>query len=166
MSMSRRRAERAPLDRVVMAVTRALGAVALPCLLAACGSESPAAPVVDPTPTPTPPPPPVVQRLPRSAVTVPSGLYAFCLGEQDERAYPSDCPFVRWRGRSYWAHAYTDNRLSMAITAYDSAGTVLGVREVTGARYLKAIAVVTSDSTLVLRGQSDQTVTIRWAELP
>jgi len=162
MSMNRRRAERAPLDRVAMAVTRALGAVALSCLLAACGSESPAAPVVDPTP----PPPPVVERGSRLAVSSPDGLYAICIDEQNERAILDVCPFVRWRGRSYWAHAYTDNRSSMAITAYDSAGTVLGVREVTGARYLKAIAVVTSDSTLVLRGQSDRTVTIRWAELP
>ena len=165
MSLYRRRAECAPLDRAVMAVTRALGAVALWCMLAACGSESPAAPVVDPTPPP-PPPPPVVERLPRAAVAVPSGLYAFCLGEQDERSYPSDCPFVRWRGRTYWAHAYSDNRSSMAITAYDSTGVVLGVREVTGARYVKTITVVTSDSTLVLRGQADRTVTIRWAELP
>jgi hypothetical protein len=75
------------------------------------------------------------------------------------------CPIVRWAGYDYWALNYTDNRSSMAIHAYNQNGTLTGVVERTGARYVNAIEVDHEAETVTFQGQVSRTITMTWQEL-
>ncbi|MCP3099922.1 hypothetical protein LZ198_13685 [Myxococcus sp. K15C18031901] len=79
---------------------------------------------------------------------------------------PSDmCPVVTANGMTYWALSYLDNRLGMAVVAYDANGNVVGLIEKTGARYVWDIAVDATTNTLVFKGQGGNTFTLKWTDL-
>jgi hypothetical protein len=153
--------------RTVPSKTTATVAVCLLLVLAGACTEGSNGFVTGPTtePEPVAPPPQVVMRDPKT-ITPPAERSAYCLDPDTERFNNSSCPMIVYGDRSYWPLSYRDNRLSMAITGYDSTGTVVGERELQGARYVKTITVNPADSTIVLRGQSDREVTIRWSDLP
>lgn len=118
------------------------------------------------TPRPTRPDIPVVEKVARpSRLTIPSGMKMTCLKEPDTVEPCTSYPVIRWRGYTYWAHSYTDNRSSMGIVAYDAAGKVVRQWEKTGARYIWQITVDTSDKTVTLWGQDKKAIVMSWAEL-
>ncbi|MCE9667966.1 hypothetical protein LY474_09100 [Myxococcus stipitatus] len=79
---------------------------------------------------------------------------------------PSDmCPVITANGITYWALSYVDNRLAMAVVAYDASGNVVGLIEKAGARYVWDIAVDASNHTLVFKGQGGNTFTVKWTDL-
>lgn len=90
----------------------------------------------------------------------------------DSEAYKSSCqtetracPVVTWKEVDYLALSFHDNRTAFAIHAYDATGTLLGVSEAFGARYLGAIRVDTANTAVTFVGQADREVTLGWSEL-
>ena len=78
----------------------------------------------------------------------------------------STCPVLKWGEYTYWIYSYTDNRVAMAIVAYDSAGKVVQQWENSrGARYLWAIDVNNTAKTVTFKGQASKRIEIRWNEL-
>ncbi|RKH14112.1 hypothetical protein D7V97_03880 [Corallococcus sp. CA053C] len=72
---------------------------------------------------------------------------------------------IQWGGYTYWAFSYGDNRVSMGIVAYDAAGKVVAQWEKPGARYVYAIAVDPTGRNVILAGQSDAKLTVKWSDL-
>ena len=77
----------------------------------------------------------------------------------------SACPVVRWEGVDYVGLSFRDNRFSMAIYAFGAGGSVLGVREHTGARYLEAAILDDVARTVTFVGQAARTISLGWDEL-
>jgi hypothetical protein len=63
------------------------------------------------------------------------------------------------------ALSYRDNRLSLAIHAFETSGTLRGIREETGARYLAAVSVDADARTITFIGQADRSVLLGWETL-
>lgn len=111
-------------------------------------------------------PPPVIAKVPTSSPpAVPSGLKVTCTQGPGTGASATTCPVVQWGGYTYWALSYVDNRVGMAIVAYDAAGKVVAKREKTGARYVYAITSDAAGRTVTFAGQSDAKITMKWSEL-
>lgn len=148
--------------------TTAAATVALALSTVACTSTTEPTFVVDPLPEQQPEPvvAPVVVQRDRSTVAIPEGLKATCLVDPAKATAAPDCPVLEYRGRSYWALSHRDNRSSLSVVGYDSAGVVTGQVELIGARYIYQMRVTAADSTVVLVGQGERELTIRWADLP
>jgi hypothetical protein len=78
---------------------------------------------------------------------------------------PNGAPVIQWNGYTYWAYSYADNRMAMAILAYDATGKVVKQWEKPGARYLTSIAVDTEQKTIILVGQANQKTVFPWSDL-
>lgn len=141
-------------------------AAALSLTAAACTTTTEPTFRVDPLPQPDPVIAPVVVQRDRSTVEIPDARKATCLVEPGKTTPAPTCPVLEFNGRSYWALSYTDNRGSLNVVGYDSAGVMTGEVELTGARYIYQMRVVEADSTVVLVGQGEREVRIRWVELP
>ncbi|WP_233277935.1 hypothetical protein [Myxococcus stipitatus] len=101
----------------------------------------------------------------QTPLRLPTGLKKSCM-QGPEGLHTSDlCPIATANGMSFWALSHVDNRLGMAIAAYDSSGNVVGLIEKAGARYVWDIEVYASNRTLVIKGQAGNVVTLKWAEL-
>jgi hypothetical protein len=96
---------------------------------------------------------------------VPIEMKKTCLQGPDTLILSETCPVVTANGLHFWALSYNDNRLGMALVAYDSYGNVVGVIERSGARYVWDIAVDAVGQTLILKGQAGSTITVRWRDL-
>ena len=127
---------------------------------AACSTSSNAlAPEVDDEDG-APPPPSLIEIAPAELPAFDGDLYKSTC-QTDSGA----CPVVRWNGVDYVALSYRDNRLSFAIHAFDASGTVMGVREETGARYLAAVQMDAEARTVTFVGQAERSVTLTWDAL-
>ncbi|XXF75684.1 hypothetical protein P2318_21795 [Myxococcaceae bacterium GXIMD 01537] len=111
------------------------------------------------------PPPVVVQVAANAPPAVPAGMKVTCTQGPNTGAPSTTCPVVQWRGLTYWAFSYIDNRVSMGIVAYDSTGKVVAQWEKPGSRYVYAITVNNTDKTVVFAGQSDAKITMKWTDL-
>ena len=101
----------------------------------------------------------VVTVPPANAPAIPPGFHSpFTFA-------PSGAPVIQWNGYSYWAYSYADNRMSMAIVAYDAKGKIVKQWEKPGARYLTSITVDSAQKTVTLIGQANQTTVLSWSEL-
>ncbi|WIG95656.1 hypothetical protein KGD87_35150 [Myxococcus sp. SDU36] len=96
---------------------------------------------------------------------VPIELKKTCVQGPDALYSSEMCPIVTANGLSFWALSYRDNRLGMAIVAYDSSGNVVGLIEKAEARYVWDIAVDGTAHTLVFKGQGGNTITLKWTDL-
>ena len=74
----------------------------------------------------------------------------------------SDCPVIECGTLQSWPFSYFDNRFSLGVTTYTSAGTLLRTTELVGTRYVYAAAADAMSETVELRGQDDATVTAPW----
>lgn len=101
----------------------------------------------------------VVTVPPANAPTIPQGFHS------PFTFTPSAAPVIQWNGYTYWAYSYTDNRMSMAIVAYDAKGQIVKQWEKPGARYLTSITVDSTRETVTLIGQANQTTVLSWSEL-
>ncbi|MFB2738303.1 hypothetical protein [Umezakia ovalisporum] len=101
----------------------------------------------------------VVTVPPANAPTIPQGFHS------PFTFTPSAAPVIQWNGYTYWAYSYTDNRMAMAILAYDAQGQIVRQWEKPGARYLTSITVDSAQKTIILTGQANQTTVLSWDEL-
>ena len=101
----------------------------------------------------------VVTVPPANAPTIPQGFHS------PFTFTPSAAPVIQWNGYTYWAYSYVDNRMSMAIVAYDAKGQIVKQWEKPGARYLASITVDSTKETVTLIGQANQTTVLSWSEL-
>lgn len=109
---------------------------------------------------------PTVAQVPSNAPpAVPSGMKVTCTPGPGTGAQSPTCPVLQWNGHTYWAFSYDDNRNSLGIVAYDSAGRVAAQWEKTGVRYVYAISVDPTGKTVTFAGQSDQKTSLAWSEL-
>ena len=110
---------------------------------------------------------PLVQEVTSSShPAIPSGLKVTCLRGPDTLDPCTTCPVIQWADRTYWAYSYIDNRVGMAIVAYDTkTTTLLQTWEKTGARYVYKITVDNAAQTVTFWGQSNKTIVMTWKEL-
>lgn len=96
---------------------------------------------------------------------VPAGLQVVCTISPYSGAMSKTCPVVRYQGITTWAYSYADNRPALALVSYDGRNNV--VRNVTkwGARYVFVMTASVPNKTIVMAGQSNQTITVGWNEL-
>ncbi|MCP3097977.1 hypothetical protein LZ198_03700 [Myxococcus sp. K15C18031901] len=111
------------------------------------------------------PPPVVVQVPPSPAPAVPAGMKVTCTQGPGTGAAAATCPVIQWKGYTFWAFSYMDNRVGMAIVAYDAAGKVVATLEKPGARYVYAVTVNPADKTVTFAGQADAKISVKWSEL-
>jgi hypothetical protein len=108
----------------------------------------------------------VVARVRQNpALAVPAGLKVTCLSDPNRLDLTPNCPVVQVHGHTIWPFSFYDNRVSMALVAYDSAGKVVGQWVKDGARYIVDISVDVLTGTLTFRGQANDKVTLAWSEL-
>ena len=94
----------------------------------------------------------------------PAGMKNFCA--TDGLSSPSEtCPVITYDNISYWPFSYFDNRNAIGLVGYKS-GQVVSQQELPGTRYVWRANVNSSDMSIQLVGQSDQTVTVPWTSLP
>ncbi|NVO11907.1 MAG: hypothetical protein HXX16_18260, partial [Bacteroidales bacterium] len=111
-------------------------------------------------------PDPVVETRPStSAPSIPAGMKCACMVDQQSTAINPNCPVIVYKGKTFWAFSYIDNRMSMGIVAYDASGKVCTTWEKPGARYVYKITVDNTAKTVTFWGQANQSVTMTWAEL-
>ncbi|WP_148212899.1 Nif11-like leader peptide family natural product precursor [Citrifermentans bemidjiense] len=109
---------------------------------------------------------PTVQTVDTATqLQIPIGMKKTCLQGPDSLYASQTCPVVNANGLDFWALSYVDNRVGMAIVAYDSAGKVVGLIEKTGARYIWDIAVDATKETISFRGQANKVVSLKWSDL-
>ncbi|MBC1194229.1 hypothetical protein H0901_02745, partial [Microcystis aeruginosa BLCCF158] len=101
----------------------------------------------------------VVTVPPANAPTIPQGFHS------PFSFTPSGAPVIQWNGYTYWAYSYTDNRMAMAIVAYDAKGQIVKQWQKPGARYLTSITVDAAGKTITLTGQANLTTVLSWDEL-
>ncbi|MFN7700731.1 MAG: hypothetical protein ACK6CU_31865 [Deltaproteobacteria bacterium] len=105
---------------------------------------------------------PRVVRIPgASAPPRPGGLNVRCF-DGPSSFVDSDCPVIECGTLQSWPFSYFDNRFSLGVTTYTSAGTLLRTTELVGTRYVYAAAADAMSETVELRGQDDATVTAPW----
>ena len=107
----------------------------------------------------------IVQVSAKSHPTIPSGLKITCLSRPDALQSSSTCPIVQSGGYTYWSYSYIDNRESMAIVAYDSAGNVVKQWNKDGARYIVEIISDPITNKVIFVGQSSRKIIMTWDEL-
>ena len=76
-----------------------------------------------------------------------------------------NCPVLKYNGYTYWAWSDANNDVSMAIVAYDDAGTPVKQWNKSGARYIWQINVDTVAQTVGFVGQSNATITMSFDDL-
>ncbi|MCY1044929.1 hypothetical protein OV208_26670 [Corallococcus sp. bb12-1] len=110
--------------------------------------------------------PPVVVLVPPSPTpAIPAGMKVTCTQGPGTGAPAATCPVIKWKGYTFWAFSYTDNRVAMGIVAYDAAGKVVAQWEKPGSRYVYAITVNATDKTVTFAGQSDAKIVMKWSDL-
>lgn len=80
------------------------------------------------------------------------------------------CPILTYGGYTYWAYDHFDNRVAVAIVAYDAAGNIAGQWYGTGDRYIQTITVDEVNQTVNFLGQyfsslSRVFISIPWSTL-
>ena len=96
---------------------------------------------------------------------IPIGMTKVCLQGPDTLDSSDTCPIVNANGLNFWALSYIDNRVGMAIVAYDSSGNVVDLIEKTGARYIWDISLDATKETLSFHGQSNNMINLKWNDL-
>jgi hypothetical protein len=76
-----------------------------------------------------------------------------------------DLVFGLENGVDYVALSYRDNRFSFAIHAFAADGTLRGLREEVGARYLSAIQIDGEARVVAFVGQAERSVLLGWDSL-
>jgi hypothetical protein len=96
----------------------------------------------------------------------PAGMQLVCVTASNDGAPTAKtCPVVQYQGVTTCPFRYADNRTSLALVSYDSAGKIIGTVEKPGARY--AFDAESSDytQTVLFVGQALKYVTATWAEI-
>jgi len=111
------------------------------------------------------PPPVVVQIAPYNAPAVPAGMKVSCSKSASDWSAAATCPVLKWGDYTYWAYSYVDNRVGMAIVAYDASNKQVKLWEKSGARYVYGITVDKTARTVTFAGQTDLKIAFNWNDL-
>lgn len=98
-------------------------------------------------------------------IRIPTGMKKTCLRGPDTLDNSETCPIVNADGLDFWALSYVDNRVGMAIVAYDPSGNVVSIIEKTGSRYVWGITLDAVQQTISFQGQSNAAIVLTWADL-
>lgn len=109
---------------------------------------------------------PVVSLVPPTQhPAIPDELKLTCLAQPGSLDPCSLYPVLSYVGLTYWAWSFYDNRVAMAICAYDSGGKLVRRLDRDGARYIWQITVDEQAQTVSFAGQDDAKITLGWREL-
>ena len=111
------------------------------------------------------PPPQVVSVPSNSNPPVPPGLKVTCTPNGSTGAPSPTCPVIKYQGITTWAYSFIDNRVSMAIVSYDAKNNVVRNVTLNGARYVWQMTVNPANLSVIVTGQSNQTVTVPWVDV-
>lgn len=109
---------------------------------------------------------PEAVRMP-SAVhpAIPAGAKITCMQSAEVVGVMDTCAVLTWQDRTYWAYSYMDNRMSLAVVAYNDTGAVVKQWELPGTRYIHSITVEPSAQTVTFWGQGNQKGVMTWKQL-
>lgn len=108
----------------------------------------------------------LIAKAPVSAhPSIPSDLKTVSLASPDTLEPKAIYPILKSDGYTYWPLSYIDNRLGMAIVAYDRDGKMIKRWDKSGARYIVDIAVHPFTNAMIFRGQANQAFMMSWGEL-
>jgi len=109
--------------------------------------------------------PGVEQRPSGAPPPLPADLKVACPTSAAGLDLAATCPVIVWKGRTYWALSFRDNRPAIGVVGFEGA-TPTGRRDLAGARYIWQIAVDRATTTITFVGQGNDQVTMSWSELP
>lgn len=110
--------------------------------------------------------PPVVEQVrPTDHGALPPDTKVTCIPSPNTGAPSPTCPILKISGYSYWAYSYSDNRVAMAIAAYDANGRLVRQWERPGARYIWKIDLDNDKQTVSFVGQVSNKIVMTWQEL-
>ncbi|MHC5739967.1 hypothetical protein [Nostoc sp.] len=102
---------------------------------------------------------------------IPNGLKLTALQDPSELISKVNYPILKVENISefktiqYWPFSYIDNRLGMAIVAFDDRGNVIKRWDKEGARYVWKIEEDLGTNDIVFIGQAEQKIVMKWSEL-
>lgn len=104
---------------------------------------------------------PTVVNVPQNSSPVPeSGLKVTCLEGPNVLVPSQTCPVIKYKGYTFWAYSFVDNRVAMALVRYGSDGKMQALENLPGARYVWKITIDPKTKTATLWGQSNVTVSV------
>ena len=104
---------------------------------------------------------PTVVNVPRESSPVPqTGLKVECLEGPNVLVPSQTCPVIKYKGYTFWAYSFVDNRVAMALVRYGSDGKMQALQYLPGARYVWKITIDPKTKTATLWGQSNATVSV------
>lgn len=97
--------------------------------------------------------------------SVPEGLKLAAISGPNSLDPPNGYPVLQTSAATYWAFSYYDNRVAMAIVAFDNGGAIVGRWDMEGARYIWMIQEDPASLNFMFTGQAEQTITMSWNTL-
>ena len=102
---------------------------------------------------------------------IPNGLKLTALQDPNKLISKVNYPILKVENISgfktiqYWPFSYIDNRVGMAIFAFDGRGNVIKRWDKEGARYVWKIEEDLGTNDIVFIGQAEQKIVMKWSEL-
>ena len=101
---------------------------------------------------------------------IPNGLKLTALQDPNELTSKVNYPILKvgqsgFETIQYWPFSYIDNRVGMAIIAFDGKGNVVKRWDKEGARYVWKIEEDLNTNEIVFVGQMEQKIVMKWSEL-
>ncbi len=101
-----------------------------------------------------------------TAPELPAGRTLVCPIDGNSTTSGPTCPVIIWNDITFWPLNYEDGHPAVQVVGFDADKEVVKtLAEKIGAKNIWQITVNESQETVILRGQSDNTVTINWSEL-
>ncbi len=96
---------------------------------------------------------------------IPTGLKVSCSVNPDTLEECDKCPVIVWNNYVYWAYSYRDNRVGLAIVAYELNGEFVRQWDMKGTRYIYKITSDADKKNITFWGQANDTIEMGWDEL-
>jgi hypothetical protein len=104
---------------------------------------------------------PTVVNVPANSGPVPqSGLKVTCLEGPNVLVSSQTCPVIKYKGYTFWAYSFVDNRVAMALVRYGRDGKMQALRDLPGTRYVWKITIDPKTKTATLWGQANATASV------
>ncbi|MCM3782535.1 hypothetical protein M3231_06090 [Neobacillus mesonae] len=108
----------------------------------------------------------LIAKAPVSTLpAIPSDLKAVSLASPDTLEPKAIYPILKSDGYTYWPLSFIDNRVGMAVVAFDLNGNLAKRWDKNGARYIVDITVNSLSNSMIFRGQANQEFVMPWSEL-
>ncbi|WDH83257.1 hypothetical protein [Paenibacillus urinalis] len=108
----------------------------------------------------------LIAKAPESTLpAIPSDLKPTCLASPDTLQPNAIYPIIKSDGYTYWPLSYIDNRVGMAVVAFDPSGRLVKRFDKNGARYIVDITADPNSNSMIFKGQANQSFSMPWSEL-